>query len=133
MSTIFLTGYYNIKFIQYDPSNNSSIIPTFISEYPNNTTIIYLTTTRLSPCVTVPDKNLVYETYTCATYEDDTLQVKLGEITYNSLYPDNGSGVISDKSIQDMTVLGADGIYDGVKVVTMDFTQSPIRIIQFKY
>lgn len=133
MSNTILTGYYNKNFFQYNPLNDYVITPAFIQEYPDNTTIVSVSGARLPPCITAPDYNLFYETYTWATYEDSTLQVKLGEITYNSLYPDSGSGSVSSASIQDMTVLGADGIYKGVKVVTMDFMDSEIRTIQFKY
>jgi hypothetical protein len=133
MSNTLLTAYYNRDFFQYNPSNNYTIIPAFIQEYPNNTTIMSGSSYRMPPCVTAPDFDLFYETYTWVTYEDSTLKVKLGEITYDALYPDSGSGNISAPSIQDMTVLGADGIYAGVKIVTMDFTQPPIRTIQFKY
>jgi hypothetical protein len=133
MSNTLLTGYYNRDFFQYNPLNDYTVIPAFIQEYPNNTTIMSGSSVRLPPCITAPDFDLFYETYTWVTYEDSTLQVKLGEITYDCLYPDSGSGNISAPSIQDMTVLGADGIYAGVKIVTMDFTQPPIRTIQFKY
>ena len=133
MSNTVLTGYYNKNFFQYNPLNNYAIIPAFIQEYPNNTTIMSNLSYRMPPCITAPDLDLLYETYIWVTYEDSTLQVKLGEITYDCLYPDSGSGNISSPSIQNMTVLGADGIYAGVKVVIMDFTQPPIRTIQFKY
>ena len=133
MSNTLLTGYYNNQFIQFNPLNDYTIIPAFIQEYPNNTTIIAGPSLRMPACITAPDYDLFYEEYTWVTYEDSTLQVKLGEITYNCLYPDSGSANISGPSIQDMTVLGADGIYAGIKVVTMDFTQPNIRTIQFKY
>ena len=88
---------------------------------------------RIPPVITSPNNSLFYEVYTWITYNDSSLTIKLGEITYNSLYPDSGSGTTSEPSIQTMTVLGADGIYTGVKSVVMDFTAPPIRTIKFNY
>ena len=87
----------------------------------------------MPPVITSLDNALFYEVYTWITYNDSSLTKKLGEITYNSLYPDSGSGTISQPSIQTMTVLGANGIYSGVTSVIMDFTAPPIRTIKFNY
>jgi hypothetical protein len=59
--------------------------------------------------------------------------VKLGLITYNSLYLERGTGIITSPSIQQMSVLGADGIYQGIKRIVMDFTLPPIRKIEFLF
>lgn len=126
-------GYYKTQFIQSNPSNDLTITPVFMQEYSNNISFISAVSNRMPPCIIAPDYNLFHEEYTLVTYEDSTLKVKLGSIRYNCLYADSGSGNISASSIQDMTVLGADGIYSGVKLVKMDFTKSDIRSIEFNY
>ena len=133
MSNTLLTGYYNRIFIQPNPNNSIETVPGYIEEYPNNTTIVATESQRIPPVITSPNNSLFYEVYTWITYNDSSLTIKLGEITYNSLYPDSGSGTTSEPSIQTMTVLGADGIYTGVKSVVMDFTAPPIRTIKFNY
>jgi hypothetical protein len=133
MSNTHITGYYNRNFIKENPDNNISTIPAWLEQYPNNTTIVAVESYRMPPVITALDNALFYEVYTWITYNDSSLTKKLGEITYNSLYPDSGSGTISQPSIQTMTVLGADGIYSGVTSVVMDFTAPPIRTIKFNY
>jgi hypothetical protein len=131
--TTLITGYYSTEFIVDNPVNGLSSIPAFLDEYPNALTIISVSSYRLLPVVTAPDAPLFYELYTWATYEDATFKKKLGEISYNCLYPDTGSGTVSAPSIQQMVVLGAQGIYAGVNKIIMDFTTPPIRTIKFIY
>jgi hypothetical protein len=129
--SLLLTGYYNKKFIQRNPYNNYDVTPAWLQEYPTNVTIITGPSYRLPPVATVPNRPLFYEEYTWTTYEDEKLEVKLGSITYNSLYPDDKRGNISGSSIQPFTVLGADGIYEGITNVIMDFTLPQIRKTEF--
>ena len=133
MSNTLLTGYYNRNFIKENLDNNINTIPAWIEQYPDNTTIVAADSQRIPPVITAPNNALFYEVYTWVTYNDSSLTIKLGEITYNCLYPDSGTGTITKPSIQTMTVLGADGIYKGVKSVVMDFTKPPIRKIEFNY
>ena len=125
MPSTLLTGYYNKKNVIENPNNNIATTVAWLEQYPNNTTIIAIQSYRIPASITVA----FYEVYTWITYNDYNFTVKLGEITYNSFYPDNGTGI----STQTMTVLGADGIYSGVKSVIMDFTDPSIRIIKFNY
>ena len=132
MSVLF-TGYYNRVFRSENPVNGYVSIPGWVDKYPNASTLVQIDSQRLLPVVTAPTTPLFYELYTWATYSDSTLTTKLGEITYNCYYPDNGTGTTSAPSIQKMTVLGADGIYAGINKVVMDFTTPPIRTIEFIY
>jgi len=131
--TILFTGYYDRTFLQENPKNGYVSIPGWLDKYPNALTLVQINSERLLPVVTAPNTLLFYELYTWATYTDNTFTTKVGEITYNCYYPDNGTGIVSAPSIQRMTVLGADGIYDGINKVIMDFTKPPIRTIQFIY
>jgi hypothetical protein len=132
MTTLF-TGYYNTAFIEQNPVNGLLSLPAFLDKYPNALTILEVSSNRLLPVVTAPNTPLFYENFTWATYEDATFKNKLGEMTYDCLYPDTGSGIISAPSIQQMVVLGAQGIYAGVNKIIMDFTTPPIRTIKFIY
>lgn len=125
------TGYYTRNFIVTNLTNGLSTVPAFLDKYPNATTLVVIESNRVDPMITAPNYPMFYEMYTWSTYSDDTLTTKLGEITYNSFYPDSGSGTITEPSIQTMTVLGADGIYENINQVVMDFTAAPIRIIGF--
>lgn len=131
--SILFTGYYNRNFIQENRINGYSSIPGWLDKYPNALTLVQVDSQRLLPVITAPTTPLFYELYTWTTYTDSTFSTKLGEITYNCYYPDNGSGTVSAPSIQKMTVLGTDGIYVGVNKVVMDFTKPLIRTIQFIY
>jgi hypothetical protein len=84
----------------------------------------------------VSDKNrptikFLYETYTISSYKDNNLEKKIGEITWNGLYPDNGSEGITTSSIQPFVVLGKSGIYKCVTKVIIDFRKGTERIIYF--
>jgi hypothetical protein len=131
--TTLITAYYNRQFVKENPENGLSSIPGWLEQYPNALTVVSIESERLLPVVTAPDAPLFYELYTWATYEDATFKKKLGEISYNCLYPDTGSGTVSAPSIQQMVVLGAQGIYAGVNKIIMDFTTPPIRTIKFIY
>ena len=78
-----------------------------------------------------PNIKFLYETYTISSYKDNNLEKKIGEITWNGLYPDNGSEGISKSSIQSFVVLGKSGIYQCVTRVIIDFRKSTERIIYF--
>ena len=125
-----ITGYYNRNYFKDQPQNYITI-PAFLSEYPNAITVLTVFSNRLVNTVSLQDVNLYYECYTWVTYTDNTLSVKLGQITYDALYPDSGTGSFTLPSIQNMTVLGASGIYANVNEVIMDFTQPPLRTIKF--
>lgn len=125
------TGYYNINFfVDTYTIQGLSSIPVFIDKYPNSTTILVVKINRVNPIVTV-DKKLLYEEYIYTTYEDSSLNIKLGSLTCNAVYPDEGQGIISEESIQNLTVLGADGIYAGINQVIINFKTPPIRKIEF--
>jgi hypothetical protein len=130
--SVLLTGYYDIYYAQLRIANIHNVCPGWIEQYPENTTMITALPIRLPAVCTVPDTPLFYEEYTWTTYEDTKLEVKLGLITYNSLYPDEGISIASEPSIQEMVVLGADGIYEGVTKVIMDFNDQK-RKIEFMY
>jgi len=124
------TGYYNIKnFV--DQSNNYTVSPIFLEEYPNATHILCVNTNRMKNIVTIPNKQMLYESYTLSSFTNNTLQNKLGEITFNSFYMDDGIETTSGDSIQTMNVLGANGIYANINQVIVDFTTPPIRTIKF--
>jgi len=124
------TGYYDTtNFI--DQPSNYTITPLFLAEYPNNTHILCLNTNRMTNIITIPDKQMLYESYTLSSFTDNTLENKLGEITFNCFYKDNGVGAISGKSIQTMNVLGSNGIYANINQVIVDFTTPPIRTLKF--
>jgi len=126
-----LLGYYDLKFSKENLENNYVSVPGWIEQYKDSVTIVTFNSDRILPVVTVPDKPLLYELYTWTTYTDESLKTKIGEISYNALYPDNGSGFITDKGIQEFNVLSSCGIYHYVNKVVMDFTTPPIRTISF--
>ena len=78
-----------------------------------------------------PNVKFLYETYTISSYKNQNLGKKIGEITWNGLYPDNGSGGITSSSIQSFVVLGKSGIYKCVTKVIIDFRKGTERIIYF--
>jgi len=124
------TGYYDIKnFV--DQANNYTVSPIFLEEYPNATHILCVNTNRMKNIVTIPNKQMLYESYTLSSFTNNTLQNKLGEITFNSFYMDDGIETTSGDSIQTMNVLGANGIYANINQVIVDFTTPPIRTIKF--
>ena len=124
------TGYYDVKnFV--DQSNNYTSAPMYLSEYPNATNILCANTNRMTNIITIPNKQMLYKSYTISSFTDNTLGNKLGEITFNCFYPDTGSETISGKSIQKMNVLGSNGIYSNINEVIIDFTTPPVRTIKF--
>ena len=126
-----ITGYYNIDINNTNPLSGFVSLPGFIDKYPNSLTVVTIEQKRIAPVPTAPFNPLFYEFYTWATYNDSTFSIKLGEISYNCLYPDNSFGITSSPSIQKMTVVGADGIYSNINQVIMDFRTPPIRTVQF--
>jgi hypothetical protein len=124
------TGYYDIKnFV--DQSNNYTVSPIFLEEYPNSTHILCVNTNRMKNIVTISNKQMLYESYTLSSFTNNTLQNKLGEITFNCFYMDDGIETTSGDSIQTMNVLGSNGIYANINQVIVDFTTPPIRTIKF--
>jgi len=124
------TGYYDTRnFV--DQSNSYTTTPLFLTEYPNATHILCFNSNRMKNIITIPDKQMLYESYTLSSFTDNTLEKKLGEITFNCFYKDNGIGSISGKSIQTMNVLGSNGIYSNINQVIVDFTTAPIRTLKF--
>ena len=124
------TGYYDRKNL-VDQSNNYRTLPLFLEEYPNGTHILCVNGTKMTNIITIPDKQMFYESYTLSSYTDNTMENKLGEITFNFFYPDNAVVIISGISIQTMNVLGSNGIYKNINQVIVDFTTPPIRTIKF--
>ena len=124
------TGYYNINnFV--DQANNYTVSPIFLEEYPNNTHILCANSNRMKNIVTIPNKQMLYESYTLSSFTDNTLINKLGEITFNCFYSDNVVGTLSGISIQTMDVLGSNGIYANINQVIINFTTPPIRTLKF--
>jgi hypothetical protein len=124
------TAYYDIKnFV--DQSNNYTVTPMYLSEYPNATNLLCANTNRMTNIITIPNKQMLYESYTISSFTDNTLVNKLGEITFTCFYADTGSETISGKSVQKMNVLGSTGIYSNINEVIIDFTTFPIRTIKF--
>ena len=124
------TGYYDIKnFV--DQSDSYITTPLFLSEYPDAIHILCFYSNRMLNTITIPNKDMLYESYTLSSFTDNTLENKLGEITFNCFYKDNGIGTISGESIQTMNVLGSNGIYGNINQVIVDFTSPPIRTLKF--
>jgi hypothetical protein len=123
------TAYYDIKnFV--DQSNNYTVTPIYLSEYPNATNLLCVNTNRMKNIITIPNKQMLYESYTISSFTNNTLENKLGEITFTCFYADTGSETISGKSVQQMNVLGSTGIYSNINQVIIDFTTFPIRTIK---
>ena len=131
--TTLITGYYNIDISNTYPKSRFTSLPAFIDKYPNSLTVVAAESINVIPVATAPFTPLLYEFYTWATYNDNTFSIKLGEISYNCLYPNSDLGITSSPSIQKMSVVSANGIYSGVNQVIMDFTTPPIRTIKFNY
>ena len=129
--TTLITGYYNIDISSTDPVSRFTSLPAFIDKYPDSLTVVTFESIRTIPVATAQFIPLLYEFYTWATYNDDKFTIELGQISYNCLYPDTGSGITSSPSIQKMSVVGADGIYSCINQVIMDFPTPPIRTIKF--
>jgi len=124
------TGYYNINnFV--DQANNYTVSPIFLEEYPNDTHILCANSNRMKNIVTIPNKQMLYESYTLSSFTDNTLINKLGEITFNCFYADDGIDTTSGDSIQKMNVLGSNGIYANINQVIINFTTPPIRTLKF--
>jgi hypothetical protein len=124
------TGYYDrTNFV--DQANHYRTTPLFLEEYPNATNILCVNSNRMTNIITIPDKQMFYESYTLSSYTDNTLENKLGEITFNCFYSDNGVGTLSGISIQTMDVLGSSGIFKNINQVVVDFTKPPIRTLKF--
>jgi len=124
------TGYYDINnFV--DQSNNYTASPIFLVEYPTNTHILCANSNRMKNIISIPNKQMLYESYTLSSFTDNTLENKLGEITFNCFYTDDGIDTTSGDSIQKMNVLGSNGIYANINQVIIDFTTPPIRTLKF--
>ncbi len=78
---------------------------------------------------TKPNIQFLQESYTISSY-DSILVKKKGEITFNGLYANQGTGGITTPSIQTFVVLGGDGIYENIMKVVIDFTD-PVRKMYF--
>ncbi len=77
-----------------------------------------------------PTIKFLYENYTITSL-DASLNEKVGQISFNGIYKETGSGGITTAgTVQKFTILGADGIYKKVKYVIIDFT-NPIRKLFF--
>ncbi len=125
---VLFTGKYNT--INRNVEGNISTLPCEISINPNGYNI------RPAQWNYVSDKNrpnikFLYESYTISSYSDYNLENKIGEITWNGLYPDTGSGGITTTSIKPFVVLGKSGIYKCVNKVIIDFTNGTERIMYF--
>ena len=77
---------------------------------------------------------LIYETYTFSSYkkecEKNKFNKKVGQITWNGFYPDNGTIGNTTSNFQQFTILGRSGIYNKINKVIIDF-RKPIRKIHF--
>jgi hypothetical protein len=124
------TGYYNTKNFVDQPDSYTTT-PLFLSEYPDAINILCFYSIRMLNTITIQNNNMLYESYTLSSFTDNTLENKIGEITFNCFYKDNGDGSISAESIQKMNVLGSNGIYGDINQVIVDFTNPPVRTLKF--
>jgi len=72
---------------------------------------------------------LLYETYTFSSYKNN-FSKKIGQITWNAFYPDNGKNGNTVSKFEQFTILGNSGIYNKVTKIIIDFSND-LRKIYF--
>ena len=103
-------GYYDVSL--YKKKND--IMVGSLDEYPNSINIIYRNSHYATENVLLDNVQFLNELFTWSCYKDITFKEKLGEISYQATYPDNGDSFVTEKSVQKMVVLGSNGIFSGI-------------------
>lgn len=123
---ISFTGIYDKNYSNIQ--GNINTIPCEIYTNPGGYNIMTVEFYQVND-KTKPNIQFYQETYTIASY-DVVLVKKRGGITFNGLYPNQGTGGFTSASIQSFVVLGGDGLYENIVKVVIDFTE-PVRKMYF--
>lgn len=123
--SILFTATYNLS--DNNIVNNINTFPVNIEKITNSSNIMAVQSNSCN----LKNSSTIYllENYTLSSYKNNNSK-KLGQITWNSLYPNGSSSLISLPSFQKFVVLGASGIFKNVLSVVIDFTNQN-RIIYF--
>ena len=125
---VLFRGSYDIINIRNIVGSYTSVIKTNICENKDGINIvssIFEYINILEPTTI----NFLQETYTLKSY-DSSLKKNKGTIVFTSFYPDSGSDGITATGVYSFLVLNGDGIYEGIKSVIIDFSES-IRQLYF--
>jgi hypothetical protein len=76
-----------------------------------------------------PDKHYLNETYTISSYDKEAT-CKIGQITFQALYPNDNNSTTTSPGIQTFAVLGKNGIYKNVQKIKINY-KTENRIIYF--
>ena len=124
---IYFTGTYDIMY--FNNEDNYSTVQFFTGLNP----LGYNVLTNEYKYVhenSMPSTNFLKETYTIACYEHRMMTKKVGQITFDGLYPDNGSEGITASDMEVFTCLGGIGLFRNVTKVVIDFS-CPERTVYF--
>ncbi len=124
---IYYTGKYDIIYRNTQENNNTLICQVLINPTGYNiltAEYIYLNEN------TMPNTPWIKETYTLSAYDHRMLKKKVGQVTWEGFYPDNGSEGITNSEIEVFNVLGGMGIFRYVTKIVIDF-RLPERTMYF--
>lgn len=122
---VLFTGNYNLS--NGNVSGNLDTLSVTIDKIPNSFNILV----AQSNAVNLKNSTNIYllENYTLSSYKSNNSK-KIGQISWNGLYPNGQTIFTTLPSIQKFIVLGNNGIFKNVTSVVIDFN-NPDRVIYF--
>ncbi len=124
---VYFTASYNIINVNIQDNNGTVMCEVIFNPLGYNILtfeFVYLVENSF------PNTTFLKEKYTLASYSDRFMKKKTGQIIWEGIYPDTGSGGITNSKLEIFTSLGAIGFYKYIEKVIIDFS-CPERRIYF--